>query len=575
MRIYAIAGLLFLLPGPGWAQWTQWGGNSAHTGAVRVLGHAPNQILSSMTYDPFVRQAQLESGGSLLAHYQSPLVDGNDVMMMFKTGTYLNCDPPRSGRPSPCGSAWWDSQIWNLRAFRWVNGKLRDRWRVESDWVPVPNGPALNGWEPVFHAAMDDRFVYLPSSGGEVTILRRRNGNALRRIRPFGAEASANRYVVSPITVAPGGNNIYYNVLELNPSDPWGVAGTDIAGAWLVKARSDGTSQVTSYKDLIPDAPASCLTDFNGTALPWPPAPNATPPSIDCLSQRPGVNAAPAVGPDGTVYVVTRAHATRAARYSYLVAVNPDLTPKWAASLRNRLSDGCGAKIPIGEAGCRAGARQGVDPATNQPPAGEVTDLSSSSPTVAPDGSILYGAWGRSNYVRGHLFHFSAQGEFLDAFDFGWDTTPAVYEHDGTYSVIIKENNYGGVGSYCGDPRICPAQANGPYYITQLNSRLEVEWRYQNTNPQACERQEDGSIVCKPAPPGGFEWCINAPAVDVFGNVYANAEDGNLYVIGQGGKEIGRLFLTLAVGAAYTPLAIGPNGILYTENDGKLFIIGQ
>jgi hypothetical protein len=36
-----------------------------------------------------------------------------------------------------------------------------------------------------------------------------------------------------------------------------------------------------------------------------------------------------------------------------------------------------------------------------------------------------------------------------------------------------------------------------------------------------------------------------------------------------------KLFLKIAIGAAYTPLAIGADGKLYTENDGFLFAIGQ
>ncbi len=54
----------------------------------------------------------------------------------------------------------------------------------------------------------------------------------------------------------------------------------------------------------------------------------------------------------------------------------------------------------------------------------------------------------RYNYARGHLFRFSATGEFMSACDFGWDITPAIFEHDGTWSVIVKDNFYP-VGSYC------------------------------------------------------------------------------------------------------------------------------
>jgi hypothetical protein len=57
--------------------------------------------------------------------------------------------------------------------------------------------------------------------------------------------------------------------------------------------------------------------------------------------------------------------------------------------------------------------------------------------------------------------------------------------------------------------------------------------------------------------------------------VYANSEDGNLYAINQGGILKANIFLDLALGAAYTPLAVGPDGKIYTENKGTLFVIGQ
>jgi hypothetical protein len=82
-------------------------------------------------------------------------------------------------------------------------------------------------------------------------------------------------------------------------------------------------------------------------------------------------------------------------------------------------------------------------------------------------------------------------------------------------------------------------------------------------------------LDCVSDHPYGFEWCINAPAVDAIGNVYANSEDGRLYVIAQGGRKVGSLFTNLALGAAYTPLALGDDGRIYTQNDGHLFVIGE
>ena len=63
--------------------------------------------------------------------------------------------------------------------------------------------------------------------------------------------------------------------------------------------------------------------------------------------------------------------------------------------------------------------------------------------------------------------------------------------------------------------------------------------------------------------------------MDVAGNVYANSEDGNLYMIGPDGKLKSQIFMDSALGAAYTPLSIGPDGKIYTQNAGILFVVGN
>ena len=146
----------------------------------------------------------------------------------------------------------------------------------------------------------------------------------------------------------------------------------------------------------------------------------------------------------------------------------------------------------------------------------------------------------------------------------GWDTTPAVYAHNGTFSIVLKDNHYD-VPMYCFfNNAICQTLPPGPYYITQLKADLSVDWQFQNTTDDASH-------------PNGYEWCINMPAVDMNGNVYVNSEDGNIYELAQAnpGTPAGKLFLNLAIGAAYTPLSIGPDGKLYTQNDGHLFVAGN
>ena len=175
---------------------------------------------------------------------------------------------------------------------------------------------------------------------------------------------------------------------------------------------------------------------------------------------------------------------------------------------------------------------------------------------------------------------FSQMGGYLGSYGGGWDSTPAVFRHGDSFSIIFKENHYN-IGSYCNDELYCPSRNDATpndaesYFLTQLNGELNVEWKYRNTNTQKCSRRADGGLECDGNYPHGFDWCVNAVAVDADGVVYANSADGFLYAIGQGGTLRGRVFLDAARGAAYTPVAIDGTGSVYALNDGKLFVVGQ
>ena len=504
--------------------WHQWGQNSRHTGAVPVAAQKPERVLGQFTYDSLADQMREDSGGDLLVHYMAPLVDGNDVFIVSRgESLWVSC----RGNPAPCGTQRWEEMQWGITKLRDHHGRLEQQWTAMSSWKPAPDNGS--GWEPVFHPALNGTILYVPGEAGMVMEFDRESGALLDCLQPFG-ENDPGRFVTSPLTIDANGS-IYYTVLKLDPSGPWTK---DANEAWLVKIDSTGQATKAAFAELVPDAPTGgCTTTFPVPALPWPPAPDAIAPLAPCGSQRPAMNAAPAVGPDGTIYAISRAHLN--SFYGYLVAVNPDLTPRWAASLRDRLSDGCDVLLPPSGTlgGCRAGSLPGVDPATNQMPAGRVVDQSTASPVVAPDGSILYGAYTRYNYARGHLFRFSPEGSFLGTYDFGWDITPAVYEHDGTWSVILKDNHYDG-GSYCAVPGQC-GTGEAHYNLTSLGPDLGPEWTYENTNNQACERQSDGSLSCQETNEK-FEWCVNMVAVDGDGVIYANSEDGNLYAVDRRGS---------------------------------------
>jgi hypothetical protein len=576
---------------PQFVAWPQWAHDPQHTGRIEIAGQPINEKLADIIYDPFTTDEKNENipifGEAVLsAHFQATLVDGNSFYMMKKGGTYPLCSPLNQWElGGDCGPNAWRKLDWNVVRYNWRDSAAVAQWEFWSDWKPEPSstdiliGVGLEGWE-VFHPALANGFIYVPGAGGAIWKVDLNTGQAVSHINPFagGTNNPASTFVASPLTPDANGN-IYYNVIELNLSaNPWNV--NDVAGAWLVKVASDDSSSTVTYATLVPNAPpgtaTTCEGDFytlNYNTLPWPPSENASPATVHCGSQRAPLNLAPAVAPDGTIYTVSVAHLDP--QVSYLIAVNPDLTPNWASSMQYRLSDGCGVSLPIAAQGvlnepnsCRYGTRIGVDPTTNARGSAYVTDLSSATPTVLPDGSVLFGALGDYNYGRGHLFHFGPNGDFINAYSFGWDSTPAVYVHDGTWSIIIKDNHYPG-SAYCFDYTnpVCTQIGPGPYYITQLDSNLNVEWSFQNTTIDSQH-------------PNGYEWCVNAPVVDVNGLVYVTSEDGNVYTIPQGHTGVftqwqQKIFLLQAIGAAYTPLSLGPDGKVYSQNDGHLFVVGK
>ena len=554
--------------GTGWPQWAQ---NPQHTSSPAVAGQGLSQILANIVYDPLVPEEQSDNYSELVAHFQVPLVDGNDVYMEYKSGTYE--------------ATTFATETWGENKFTWQNGQLALDWGYASDWKAP--GSSNDFWEPVFHAALGNGVLYLPGASGSVIELNKANGAFIQRFAPFGTDP--NTYETGPITVDANGN-LYYNAIQVVTTN--GFYGNDSSNSWVVKITPGGSVTTASYGNLTssqaPSPGSQCVTSFDSSQLPWPPSTTAAPETGACGSQRAGLNVSPAVGPDGTVYTVSRAHFND--RYAFLLALYPDLSLKWIASLRNRFHDGCGVSVADGgwlpangtPGGCRAGALQGVDPLTNQPGDGSVLDDASSTPVVAPDGTILFGAWNRYNYAQGHLMHFDASGNYLGAFGFGWDTTPAIYAHDGTWSAVTKNNHYGGVGSYCDDATACPSDrtTNNPaspeqYFVTQVDANLNIEWSFQNTNTDSCTRNADGTLTCVSDHPAGFEWCVNSPAIDANGVVYANSEDGNLYAISQGGPVLQKIFQQLALGAAYTPASIGGDGKIYSQNDGHLFVVGK
>lgn len=86
--------------------WTQWGQGPEHAGRSCVAGQQGLRVLDELIVDPFAAQEAAENFGALAVNYPAPLLDSDgNVFVLQKAGTYVSCDPPRSGQPAPCGFA--------------------------------------------------------------------------------------------------------------------------------------------------------------------------------------------------------------------------------------------------------------------------------------------------------------------------------------------------------------------------------------------------------------------------------------------------------------------------------------
>jgi hypothetical protein len=217
-----------------------------------------------------------------------------------------------------------------------------------------------------------------------------------------------------------------------------------------------------------------------------------------------------------------------------------------------------------------------VDPNENAP--AHISDDSTASPTVGPDGDVYIGvleATGVSHNARGWLLHFDAAlAKAKTPGSFGWDNTASVvptsmvpsYNGSSTYLITTKYNNYGRAGSGDAMNRLAVLDPNASQ--TDSISGIPV--------------MKEILTVLGPTPdpsfPGGFvEWCINTAAVDPYTrSILVNSEDGYLYRWSTVTNTLTeRIRLTSGLGESYTPTAVGPDGQVYAINNGVLFALGK
>jgi len=393
-------------------------------------------------------------------------------------------------------------------------------WSQRSDYIAP-----FAGFIPPFSPALSQNRVIIPAEGG--TLLVRENPDQatgkVTRVVFYGAknfnanpQVYATNVQINTPITADSKGNVYFGFIVLGPT-PIGLK----SGLARVSATGQGTA--------VSAADAASDPNINGF----------------------NTGSAPALSQDeGTLYAGVN---STDFGYGYLLALNSQ-TLKTASSVR--------LKDPS----------SGLDAA--------ISDSSTASPTVGPDGEVYFGVLENpfpDHNDRGWLLHFNSDlSQTKIPGSFGWDDTVSIvdaslvasYKGTSTYLLMTKYNNYIDIGTGDGKNKIAILDPNATEpdpIIPATNVMNEVLTILGVT-------QDPG------APPGAVrEWCINSAAVDPFTkSVLANSEDGKLYRWDLTTNSFSQaITLSSGIAEAYTPTVIGPDGTAYAINDAILFAIGK
>lgn len=402
------------------------------------------------------------------------------------------------------------------------NGGLT--WSLDTDYLLPPHN-----WVPSYNVVLTPAGrLCAPGAGGRVLIRESADAASatVQTVVFYGAEAyaaasatfDATVFINTPITSDSQGN-LFFGFVVTGPN-PAGLAGGGIA-----------------------------RLDANGTGR-WVSAASA---AADPAIGKPATNCAPALSPDmQTVYVaVNTPPIIGAIQTGYLLALD-------SATLAVR------ARVAL------------VDPNAGTP--ARISDNSTASPAVSPDGRVFFGVlesvFGTRN-ARGWMLQFDpALASAGVPGGFGWDVTSTVipasmvpgYGGASTYLIAIKYNNYVGVGTGDGrnqlavlDPNASQSDAFSPRTI--MREVLTIL----------------GPTPKGTAPGSVEEWCINTMVADpATRSILVNSEDGLLYRWDMATNSFTQsIRLTAGLGQAYTPTAIGADGAVYAISNARLFSIAR
>jgi hypothetical protein len=219
-----------------------------------------------------------------------------------------------------------------------------------------------------------------------------------------------------------------------------------------------------------------------------------------------------------------------------------------------------------------------VDPNNNNP--ANVSDISTASPMVAPNGDVYYGILENplgTNHYRGWLLHFDMRLNPVGVPGaFGWDYTPslvpatAVPGYTGTseYLLACKYNHYASTGGN-GANKLALLDPNDTVVepVTGLTVMKPVQTILSPTQDRDYPSNPDAKR----------EWCVNTIAVDWRGKAaLVSCEDGRTYKWDFTTNSLGAgVKLNDGIGQAYTPTVIGPDGNGYAISNGVLYCLGK
>jgi len=424
---------------------------------------------------------------------------------------------------------------YSLRAFNGQSGALI--WSATTDYV-LPQ----SSWIPSYSPALTpSNRLYYPGAGGTVYF---RDGvdsaspSASGQLAFFGLAAyqanpasfNSTVFIDTPITSDAFGN-IYFG-FRTSGTAPLGLR----SGIARIDANGNGT--------WVSAVDASGGDDANITRVPH--------------------QAAPALSNDQqTLYAVVAGSTSTAS--NYLVGLDPTTLALKESSP--------GVKMRVSLRDPRNGAANNAS----------VSDNSSASPMVGPNGDVYYGVLGNpSNGSRGWMLHFSGDlTQTKTPGAFGWDSTASIvprsmvpsYAGTSSYLIFTKYNNYAGLDGGDGVNKVAVLDPNATMVEPHASSNgllvMNEVLTVAGPTPDPDHTAQFPNAV--------REWCINTAAVDPFtSSILVNSEDGKLYRWDLTTNTLSQaITLSAGVGEAYTPTIIGPDGTVYAINFAILNAVGR